>query len=526
MRRSSPIFVLVLLAVALCAQTSPPHHFRIAGTVVNALTGQPLPDAQLSIDKALTSDTLQTVRADSAGRFIFEVTGAGKYVLIGQAHGFDRQSLDEHSQFSTAVVVGPDKDSENVLFHLAPDASISGVITDEANEPVREAQVMLFHRATEEGRNAIRMRTQTRPDDQGHYRFAHLSAGTYFVVVSARPWYVQTNFMTSAEGDSEPSLNVTYPVAYYSGATESSAATPITLKPGDRMVADIGLAAIPTVNMDVMIPGSNSQNVPAVYLTQQVFDDIPVSVQGRNHLLQDGVVRITGVPPGQLQLNVMSGKDGSSSQQPVNVTGNSMVQVKTSGAASISGTVSLGGRPVSQGFVVLTDHGGSSGGAKISAKGGFEFSGVPFKPGTYELAVFDVPDAGVASVAATGATVRGRNLEIPGSDLIQLNIVMSKGLGRIDGTALRDGKPMSGAMIVLVPDDLEHNRSMIRRDQSDSDGTFTLPGILPGNYTVIALQKGWDMEWQNPSVLAPYLKSGESVAVSQNQRYQVKVNVQ
>jgi hypothetical protein len=222
----------------------------------------------------------------------------------------------------------------------------------------------------------------------------------------------------------------------------------------------------------------------------------------------------------------MSAKDGSSSQQPINVSGNSTVQVKAAGAASISGTVSLGGRQVSQGFVVLTDHAGSSGGAKISAKGGFEFSGVPFKPGTYELAVFDVPDAGVATIAATGATVRGHNLEITGSDPVQLNIVMSKGLGRIDGTALRDGKPVAGAMIVLVPQDLEHNRSMIRRDQSDSDGTFTLPGILPGKYTVIALQNGWDMEWQNPSVLAPFLKAAQSFDVSQNQRYQVKVNVQ
>ena len=36
-----------------------------------------------------------------------------------------------------------------------------------------------------------------------------------------------------------------------------------------------------------------------------------------------------------------------------------------------------------------------------------------------------------------------------------------------------DGKPLAGAMILLVPEDAEMNLPKFRRDQSDSDGTFT-----------------------------------------------------
>jgi hypothetical protein len=103
---------------------------------------------------------------------------------------------------------------------------------------------------------------------------------------------------------------------------------------------------------------------------------------------------------------------------------------------------------------------------------------------------------------------------------------MSRGFGVIDGTALRNGKPAPGAMIVLIPRDLANNQSRVRRDQSDSDGTFTLPQIPPGSYTLLAIQNGWELEWQNPAVLEPYLKLGQPVLVGPNHRYETKINVQ
>ena len=56
-----------------------------------------------------------------------------------------------------------------------------------------------------------------------------------------------------------------------------------------------------------------------------------------------------------------------------------------------------------------------------------------------------------------------------------------------------------------MPDHPGENTILFRRDQSDSDGTFTLAGILPGHYRVIAIKHGWELEWAKPSVLAPFL---------------------
>ncbi|HTY82752.1 MAG TPA: carboxypeptidase-like regulatory domain-containing protein [Silvibacterium sp.] len=117
-------------------------------------------------------------------------------------------------------------------------------------------------------------------------------------------------------------------------------------------------------------------------------------------------------------------------------------------------------------------------------------------------------------------------MDIGAGATVRLAIIAAAGEGQVDGTAIHDDAPFSGAMIVLVPQDADNNTPLFRRDQSDSDGTFTLSDVVPGQYTVIALANGWDLEWSNPTVLQPYLKRGESVHVPPDGKLQVKVQVQ
>jgi hypothetical protein len=81
-------------------------------------------------------------------------------------------------------------------------------------------------------------------------------------------------------------------------------------------------------------------------------------------------------------------------------------------------------------------------------------------------------------------------------------------------------------LVLLVPQDTVNNRVLFRRDQSDSDGTFTLPNVVPGKYTLLAIQNGWDLEWANPTVLSHYLKQGQAVVVDTPRTYDIKVRVQ
>ncbi len=53
-------------------------------------------------------------------------------------------------------------------------------------------------------------------------------------------------------------------------------------------------------------------------------------------------------------------------------------------------------------------------------------------------------------------------------------------------------------MIVLLPKNPAQWRALTRRDQSDSDGSFALRSVAPGEYTVIAIEDGWQLDWTSP----------------------------
>src|SRR6185436_20729955 len=85
------------------------------------------------------------------------------------------------------------------------------------------------------------------------------------------------------------------------------------------------------------------------------------------------------------------------------------------------------------------------------------------------------------------------------------------GTADVNGLAQRAGKGAAGAMIVLVPKNPEANRELFRRDQSDLDGTFTFRSVIPGAYTAIAIENGWDLDWSKPAVLLRYAARGQNI---------------
>lgn len=569
----------MIVAMATWAQPSTPAatvrpSFRISGKVLNALSGQPLARAAVMIGPAQGTESAQATESAQGtepsarvltgddGSFQFDGLAAGKYLLVGQARGFARQGLDEHEGYFTAVVVGPNLQSEGLVFRLRPDASIAGTITDEQNEAVRGAQVMLFHAQLENGQPITRMQTQVLSNDLGRYRFGHLLPGTYFVAVITHPWYAQGlqsarrsgRLSTSGQGqqpspnsaapdsaaedaDREPQkppvpiaspLDVAYPVTFWVGTTDVSQASPIILTAGDRTLADVVLTAVPALHLRIKgVNGDPAQGYSAT-LVEHLFDGSTIQVAGESSRTGNEI-EITGAPPGQVELNFESfGKNSVSWSQPIDLANDTEISAAEGLVAPpISGEVQVDGEVAPEGtsIALLNRLSGVSVGARLGPKGEFQIADSGVKPGTYTV-LLNVPGAILREVSASGAKVVGQAVEISGGAPVHLVVRASEKLGRVEGTAVRAGKPEGGAMVVLVPLDAVKDASLIRRDQSDSDGTFTLPSVLPGRYTVIAIANGWDLEWRSPTVLKPYLKDGETVNVTAGGKPKVQVKVQ
>jgi len=546
------VWILVpLLAMAAAAQpVHAPAKFRISGTVVDAVRGDALPDIEVSIGVTQNNDDnlLQTVTTGPDGRFEFDGLAAAKYSMTARGRGYRQQGFEEHEGYFTGIVTGQGMESENLVFRLKAECSISGTITDEYNDPVL-ASVLLFRTGQLDVSQMVMMQSALTTDDAGHYRFGHLQEGKYYVVAYGTPWYarrqeesVAGDQLTSRSGNPEeaapapeaqvaeqirnPEFDVAFRTTYYPNGSEAEQATPIVLKPGDRATADFQLYAVPSVRLKVHGSPGFGKTLGMATLLEPIFN---YSVQVAAQTLTEKGAEMSGLAPGQYVLQLPAGgAAGATQQQALNLTGDMEVGAGEGGklVSRVTGTLQGEGTACVHCYVQLMNAvTGERFGAQVTEKG-FEIEG-GVRAGRYYVSLINSDEYEARAVAAAGARVIGTQLEIPSGAAVQLTIAITKGWGTIDGIALLDGKPVSQAAVVLLPNDPAHNLVLIRRDQSDSDGTFTLRHVLPGNYAVIAVADGWDLDWKDPSVVKSYAAGGVRVEIQpQGGKYQVKVAVQ
>jgi len=211
----------------------------------------------------------------------------------------------------------------------------------------------------------------------------------------------------------------------------------------------------------------------------------------------------------------------------VDLTGNTTLDVNDLPATSISGQLQVEGgeKPGRLGVMHVNAARTGGGFGRISEDGSFQFQRGNMPPGRYRIRLANTQEFYIKSIAVKGAEYTHGMLDVVEGASIQLSIAAAKGLSRVNGIAFKDDKPFAGAMVLLLPAD-PSQAGDIPRDQSDSDGTFTLPSARPGRYTLIAIDDGQDLAYQEAAVMKPYLAQAQTVDVPLPSDAVVKVNVQ
>ncbi|MGC1373492.1 MAG: carboxypeptidase-like regulatory domain-containing protein [Candidatus Sulfotelmatobacter sp.] len=446
---------------------------------------------------------------------------AGKYSLSGEKREFITGAYDQHDEYATAIVTGAGLDTEHLTLRLAPNAIITGKILDEAGEPVRHANVTLYKDDHSQGVDQIRQFRGATTDDLGEYELTPLPPGTYFLSASAKPWYAvhprgdSQNPSQDQQAAVDRSLDVAYPVTFYADVTDADSATPIPVRGGDRLQVDIHFTPSPALTVLFRLPDNGKRGFAVQAFQQPTFDSSTL-VQTEVHGISNGLMAITGIPAGHYNVRIsdgdrwlqIEGLDLSRDGQEIDTSTAEAVSrvklsVKVAGESAMPAMLAVGLRPVKKTLGNLQI---------VDAKGETEFS--QLAAGSYELIVRgSTTRYSVVHMTADGAQVSGHLLTISSGSSANASVTLVGGNVEVEGIAKKAGHPLAGAMVVLVPQDPEPNRDLFRRDQSDLDGTFTLHGVVPGSYTLLAIENGWDLDWSQPSVISVYLKRGRRIEV-------------
>jgi len=525
--------LLFAVSTRLLAQTSVQvpsgsiGHFRIAGTILSASERHPLSRARVSLQDVKNPQTQIFMITGDDGHFEFANLHAGKYSLVGAKRGYITATYDQHEQFSTAIVTGAGVDTENLTLHLVSTAVLTGHVFDEFGEPVRTATVTLWRDDHSVGVSRTVRSHADVSDDQGLFEFAPLDAGTYFVSAIAKPWYavhppsIRQTGAPDVPTSVDHSLDVVYLPTYYAGATEVEDASPILIRGGDHLDLDLHLTPVPALHVILRGPPQEvGQTFQMPMLFKRDFDGPQQAMQPDVQMPAPGVVEITAAP-GKYELRLPQGNNEPSRTSEVEISQDNQELDASAGQAvsNISAKVELIGEtalPPQMVFALRNAH------HRVVARGAVsptrEVTFTDVVPGNYEVLAGSASRAySVVSMIVNGSRVSGHSFTVPAGATLALSLSVVGGAADVNGVAQRAGRGAAGAMIVLVPKNPEANHELFRRDQSDLDGTFTFHSVIPGAYTVIAIENGWDLDWSKPGVISRYAAHGQKLVVGGSQ---------
>ncbi len=540
----------ILLLACTCAAgqvrptaQDPPTIVR--GRVLSS-TGNPLANAVVSLlpqhtigeDAATAESEGPTVRTDADGRYHFDPQPAGRYTLQASARGYIPSLYQQHNQYSTAIVLGAGLQTDALDIRLTKNGAILGRVIDGYGDPVVPASLTLFRKrtaATAESQDEPADTPQAIPfrnavtDGTGAYEFNPLPPGTYYLQVTATPWYaVHPQF--ESEGDRQqyrsavdPALDVAYPSLFYPHALQPAEAATLEIKGGERTVANLQMQAEHALTLTITFPPAPpGEPSPSPQLVQTVFG-VHQNVSQQTSM-SDGRLQITGlvaghytvqafvqgigaVPRGNLDLVSSSSTLALASIETAS-TASASIHVQTSGGAALPTNVQvrLRGRGMDS-FSTIQVNGAGDGMAHLAH--------IP--AGTYRIELLS-RNARLAVVAihVDGQAAPDHLLHV-GADTVDFKVAISASLSatRLTGTVQRNGEPLGGAMVVLVPAGAATAVDLYRRDQSDLDGSFTLRGVAPGKYLLLAVEDGWTLPWTDITAMARYLPHAIPVVIGE-----------
>jgi hypothetical protein len=534
-------------------------HFEITGVVVSSSDGSPIPHCKLAASLEVRGRpgnrrfpaAADSYEADDRGRFSIPVSSAGAWNLKASARGYVSQAYEEHGFFSSSIVLTAESPTVDIRFTISPEASIKGFVLDEAGEPVRDAQVALqLVPAVTPGspRVAGAARQTARTDDLGMYEFTDLPPGGYRLMAQAHPWYAEASQGGSSATAVDPSLDFAYPLTWFPGNSDVATAETIVLNAGDIRQADFHLVPIPSIHLKIT-PAPRTADAPNGRQGQvfPIVEEVapgslgPRPISLTTHRDAQGQFDISGLTPGLYQVRLSDGKSAM-----MNVTANSnptldfavpqndMAKVTIHIDAPAAVAEEFEGRPgtalhvnlidtdTQRGtFSATGDEGGFAG--RRSSRGTTADRTLEVPPGRYEVVLQGGTSVYLVGLNAKGADASGRYVTVPAGETT-LTVHVGVGRAHVGGIATIEGKPAVAAMILLVPITIEDPDSIgfLRLDQTNTDGSFDVENVIPGQYILVAIDRGWQIKWGDRLMLRHYLAQGvpmelkSSATVKQN----------
>ncbi len=476
----STIAIVSLLAVSAAAAQ---QLASIEGTVINALTKEPVRKAEVTLEMSKEALVATT---DAAGHFRFANVEAGRHKLTVEKTGFAPgayRALDADDDEGSLLRVAVGDRFQDIMLRLFPEGAITGRVVDSDGDPMSGTQVLLLSRLND----MIIHHTST--NSAGEYRFDNVPPGAYLISADVSGWrYPVRHIPVDSQGKV---TNLRQTTTFYPSALSRSEAQSIKVEGGaEKSGIDIRVQRVPTMTVTGKIEGLSGA-VSKYSLVTDTSESATIQPNG------DFV--LTGLPPGDHRLKLM--EPGSNELCVVgraevtltdqDVTG---IEITPFPPAKVRVRVVLESepdKPLTRGSVALISlekpDNNSRFGNHEPRDGAYFFDGVT--PGKY-LVDFNNTDGYLKSVQSGGQPLDSLSIDVSEGADLDLLVTYCRNVASLGGDVAvsqdQSGSPVS-VMLLLEGPELPYQMNY-RWPQLDQSFHFADHHLRPGKYLAFAMQ--------------------------------------
>jgi hypothetical protein len=552
--------------------------------MTNVVPGRALPPAvvaglaQLQSAKESTRQFPIHALTDSAGHFTFNDVPAGRYIVTAQHDGFFGTPVAGSSEprsfeFASASVVAGQTTS-GIAVTLVAGATIAGHVFDDSGAPVSnyvvDAQTLTYLN----GLPTLLSEVSVTTDDRGAYRLFYLPPGDYLVgaapqrqsAAAAVGASLSPQLLSTSAPEISPDVVVK---TFYPNIITPTTAMPISVRLGDDTEGiDIRMRTVRTVkvfgrvinNLGPPVPNPDGTPGTTPGATLQLLqrdssipDDIGARSVGVVNLTSgSGLFTIGGILPGDYDLYArIADPRGSMGQggnpaawgratievrdkdiEGVTMTVHPSVEVKGNMKVNGSlpngeaGKIKVGIQPEGSSLKIPNYRGVLGRAQTPGSNGSFTIPGVA--EGEYRVQVLGLPENSyVDDVRQGGRFVYDSGIVVGNKSPDPIEVLVNTNGGTIDGNVITgDRKPSVASTVVLIPDRIHRiNSELYKATTTDKDGRFTIRGIHPGVYSLLAWEAVPSGAYMNSVFLSKYESQGVVVTVGQQSNNATELRV-
>jgi hypothetical protein len=497
---------------------------ELTGRVVDANTGEPIAHAHVTVrffqavpqqGISLSQPAEVTLLTGADGSFRLTNMPDGGYSVSCQKPGYLTGSQ------GMPAIKSPDGSETPMVLKMTAQAAIEGTVTDDQDMPVANTFIQILRQGVANGRRQFQPAGGGGTDETGYFRMFGLSAGRYYLAITAR--------LSGARR----TKSLAYPPLFYPNATEIAAAQPIDLKAGDERQIKIRLPEpVPAFEIRGAVAGAGT-NVGLQLIRQPSSQLLLPATSETNWDAKTRTFRISHVTPGTYLLTAGLQDDKSYLQASATVTvGNTNVagiRLEPS-AIVIDGTARTDGDAGQQrvlNYVSLQSQ-RSGNGAAVDADGKFHIANL--SPDTYRIVPqINNPQWCVGSIQQAGRDVRDGLTITAGSAPDPVEIVLTSHCGSIDGTVTPpdSGLPPNTMAYLLqkAGDELVlEKQGFIAGRVRDAAPHFEIQGVTPGDYVLYAWPMEAQIEYATPEYMRQFESYGQAVTVTADNKVNVTLD--